>query len=116
VLVNLISNGIEAIDAADCAVRHISIRAQPLQTHRVQVSVADSGPGMGRKCAARAFEPFYTTKYNGMRMGLSISHAIIEAHGGKLWAEPGTVTGAVLHFTLPTVGNGTSCAPTPPSS
>ena len=106
VLVNLISNSIEAMCSANCAVRRIRILAQPLQARRVQVSVADSGPGMDRRCAAQAFEPFYTTKHDGMGMGLSISHAIIEAHGGKLWAEPGTDTGAVLRFTLPTLGNG----------
>ena len=106
VLVNLISNSIEAMSSANCAIRRITILAQPLQTRRVQVSVADSGPGMDRRCAMQAFEPFYTTKHDGMGMGLSISHAIIEAHGGKLWAEPGTDTGAVLRFTLPIIGNG----------
>ncbi len=105
VLVNLISNGIEAMCSANCAIRRITILAEPLQTGRVQVSVGDSGPGMDRKCAARAFEPFYTTKHDGMGLGLSISHAIIEAHGGRLWAEPGADTGALLHFTLPTLGD-----------
>jgi two-component system sensor kinase FixL len=69
----------------------------------VLVSVADSGPGMDRQCAARAVQPFYTTKHNGLGMGLSISHAIVEAHGGKLWVEPGIGAGTVLHFTLPAI-------------
>jgi signal transduction histidine kinase len=116
VLVNLISNSIDAMRSAECAVRRITIRAQPLQTRRVQVSVADSGPGMDRKCAARAFRPFYTTKHNGMGIGLSISHALVEAHGGKLWVEPGIGIGSVLHFTLPAICDEEPWSPTPPST
>jgi two-component system sensor kinase FixL len=116
VLINLIANGIEAIRGADGAVRRITIRAQPLPSRRVQISVEDTGPGMNRKCAARAFQPFYTTKRDGMGMGLSISHAIIEAHGGKLWAEPAPEIGAVLHFTLPATDDATPCPPSRPSS
>jgi PAS domain S-box-containing protein len=102
VLINLLSNSIEAMRSAECPVRRITIRAQPLP-RRVLVSVADSGPGMDRQCAARAVQPFYTTKHNGLGMGLSISHAIVEAHGGKLWVEPGIGAGTVLHFTLPAI-------------
>jgi C4-dicarboxylate-specific signal transduction histidine kinase len=116
VLVNLISNSIDAMRRVECAVRRIMIRAQPLQTRRVQVSVADSGPGMDRKCAARAFRPFYTTKHNGMGIGLSISHALVEAHGGKLWVEPGIGIGSVLHFTLPAICDEEPWSPTPPST
>ena len=116
VLINLIANGIEAMRSADCAVRRITIRAEPVRPRRVQLSVEDTGPGMDRECAARAFQPFYTTKHDGMGMGLSISHAIIEAHGGKLWAEPAPRMGAVLHFTLPAAGEETPCPSIRPSS
>ena len=115
VLINLIANGIEAMRSADCAVRRITIRAQPLP-RRVLVSVANSGPGMDRECAVRAFQPFYTTKHNGMGMGLSISNAIVAAHGGKLWVEPGIGAGSVLHFTLPATCSKTPCEPSPRSS
>lgn len=115
VLINLVSNAIEALQRADCAARRITIRAQPLP-RRVLVSVADSGPGMDRRSAARALQPFYTTKHNGMGMGLSISHAIVEAHGGKLWVEPGIGAGSVLHFTLPAVRGEAPCQAMPPSS
>ena len=67
----------------------------------MRVVVRDSGPGLRADDMERLFEPFYTTKSDGMGMGLSISRAIIEAHGGRLWAMPNEPHGAVFQFTLP---------------
>jgi signal transduction histidine kinase len=67
----------------------------------VVVSVQDSGPGLKTESLDRLFDAFYTTKPNGMGMGLSICRSIIEAHGGRVWATPSLPQGAVFHFTLP---------------
>ena len=67
----------------------------------VEVVVQDSGPGLPREVAKRLFEPFVTDKRDGMGVGLSISHRIIEAHGGRLWAEPNPAGGTCFRFTLP---------------
>jgi signal transduction histidine kinase len=65
------------------------------------VAVRDSGPGIDLEHLERVFEAFYTTKSGGMGMGLSICRSIIEAHGGRLWAEANEPRGAVFQFTLP---------------
>ena len=67
----------------------------------VRVDVADSGPGIDPLKLERIFDPFYTTKPDGMGMGLSISRSIIGAHGGRLWATPNPDHGATFHFALP---------------
>ena len=66
-----------------------------------QVSVRDNGPGIAPPILNHLFDPFFTTKVKGLGMGLSISRAIIEAHGGQIWAESEPGSGAVFHFTLP---------------
>ena len=63
----------------------------------------DSGPGLDPHSVDRLFEAFYTTKPDGMGMGLSISRSIIEGHGGRLWATPNATHGAIFHFALPTL-------------
>jgi signal transduction histidine kinase len=68
---------------------------------QVLVAVQDSGPGIDGKNDRRMFDAFYTTKARGMGMGLSISHSIIEAHGGRLWAGNNSDHGATVQFTLP---------------
>ena len=68
---------------------------------RVLVAVRDSGPGLDPKSVDRLFEAFYTTKPDGMGMGLAICRSIIEAHGGRLWASANEPRGAVFQFTLP---------------
>jgi len=68
----------------------------------VLVSVRDSGPGFDERALDRLFEAFYTTKANGMGIGLTVSRTIIQAHGGRLWAMPNAPRGAIFQFTLPT--------------
>jgi signal transduction histidine kinase len=72
----------------------------------VYVEVRDSGPGLDPSTLDRVFASFYTTKADGMGMGLSISRSIVEAHGGRLWATPNEPRGAAFRFTLPAYSNG----------
>jgi two-component system sensor kinase FixL len=69
----------------------------------VVLSVADTGPGVDSSAAARLFQPFVTTKAEGMGVGLSISRTIVEAHGGRIWTEPNPGGGAIFKFTLRSV-------------
>jgi signal transduction histidine kinase len=71
------------------------------QAGGVLVAVRDSGPGIGPDDLGRVFEPFYTTKSSGVGMGLSICRSIIDAHGGRLWADVNAPLGALFQFTLP---------------
>jgi signal transduction histidine kinase len=68
----------------------------------VLVAVKDSGPGLAPASLERLFDPFYTTKPEGLGMGLSICRSIIEAHGGRLWVTANLPQGAIFHFTMPT--------------
>jgi two-component system sensor kinase FixL len=67
----------------------------------VQISVADTGPGVPPGVAARLFQPFVTTKADGMGIGLSVCRTIVESHGGRLWMEPNPDGGSLFHFTVP---------------
>lgn len=104
VLVNLARNSIEAVSERNGgSPNRVMIKARQASPNQILVSVADTGPGLLAKQIDRVFTPFYTTKSNGMGMGLSISRTIIEAHGGRLWAATGSGSGATMHFTLPTI-------------
>ena len=104
VLLNLVVNSIEAMNKVPEDGRQLFIEAQ---AHRsgdksfVLITVTDSGIGLKAEDLARLFEAFYTTKAEGMGMGLAISRSIVEAHGGRLWATPNTGIGATFQFTLP---------------
>ena len=100
VLLNLIMNGIEAMNAITTRPRLLLVQSRVDESGDVLVAVADSGTGLSQE-ADRVFTPFFTTKANGMGMGLSISRSLIEGHGGRLWAEPNVPHGAVFSFTLP---------------
>jgi len=99
VLINLIMNAIEATRTSTTGRREILIRSAK-NLDDVLVQVQDSGPGIKPELAHRVFEPFFTTKEKGIGMGLSISHSIIESHGGRLGIAPSS-TGALFEFTLP---------------
>jgi signal transduction histidine kinase len=81
--------------------RELVISTEQNQTNDVHVAVRDTGPGIDLEHIGRAFEAFYTTKQSGMGMGLSICRSIIDAHGGRLWAEANEPRGAVFQFTFP---------------
>jgi C4-dicarboxylate-specific signal transduction histidine kinase len=101
VLLNLVMNSIEAMQAVTDRPRELRIRTQPHESDTVLVTVQDTGIGLDPQGMARLFESFYTTKPEGMGLGLSISRTIIEAHGGRLWATPHDGPGATFQFTLP---------------
>jgi C4-dicarboxylate-specific signal transduction histidine kinase len=102
VVLNLIMNGIEAMSTVTQVPRILGVRSQLDGLDHVLVAVEDSGPGFAPEAADRLFEAFFTTKPSGMGMGLSVCHSIINAHGGRLWASPGSPRGAVFKFTVPT--------------
>jgi PAS domain S-box-containing protein len=100
VVLNLFLNAVEAMGSVEAKPRDLLIGTA--QGHGgVHVAVCDSGPGIDPSHLERVFDPFYTTKSSGMGMGLSICRSIIEAHGGRLWAEANEPRGAVFQFTLP---------------
>lgn len=102
VLVNLVRNGIEAMRDAGLASGSIVVTVRTSSSgDSAQLSVRDSGPGLEPETARRIFKPFFTTKAEGLGMGLAISRALVEAHGGELWAELDTEPGATFHLTLP---------------
>jgi len=105
VLLNLIVNGMDALDEAKSADRRVSVTAALDGPGKVEIAVSDSGRGIPADNLANIFDPFFTTKSNGMGMGLPISRTIIEAHGGRLWAENGNKGGASFRFTLPIAQN-----------
>jgi PAS domain S-box-containing protein len=101
VVLNLVMNGIDAMRAVTDRPRILTVRSQLNDQGNVVVNVADSGVGLDPANRDRIFESFFTTKPEGMGMGLAISNTIIEAHHGRLWAESGSPFGAVFGFTLP---------------
>ncbi len=99
VLFNLMRNAIEAM--ADSTRREVEIFAARSDGDMVEVRVADTGPGLSAQVRARLFQPFVTTKPDGLGVGLSICRSIIESHGGQLSAEDNREGGTVFRFTLP---------------
>ena len=100
VVLNLVLNAVEAMGSVDVGPRVLSISTEQDRTGTL-VAVRDSGPGIDSTQLERVFQAFYTTKSSGVGMGLSICRSIIEAHGGRLWAEANEPRGAVFQFTLP---------------
>ena len=100
VLVNLLRNAMQVLDGDHRADRTVSIDVRATDAHTVQVSVTDRGPGVPPERAADIFEPLSSSTSHGMGMGLAISRAIIDAHGGRIWVEPNPAGGAIFRFTL----------------
>ena len=100
VFVNLLKNAFEAMKESDEANRRVTVRTSA-SDGSAEVIVEDTGPGISVESAGKVFDAFYTTKSNGMGMGLAVSRRIIEDHGGNIWMVHGHERGAVFHFTLP---------------
>jgi signal transduction histidine kinase len=101
VLLNLVQNGFEVMTANNGTERVLAIETRRLAADTVEVIVRDSGAGLAPDVAERLFEPFFSTKPDGLGLGLSISRTIVEAHGGRLWASPnGGARGTAFRFTL----------------
>jgi two-component system, LuxR family, sensor kinase FixL len=99
VMINLVRNAVEAMQ--EMPKRILTIITGRVDNDYVQVSVADTGPGLAKEIADALFQPFMTTKASGLGIGLSICRTIIESHGGRLWMEPNADGGATFHFRLP---------------
>jgi PAS domain S-box-containing protein len=101
VILNLVINAIDAMSSASEEARELLICTGKAEADGVLITVRDSGSGLDPQSVDRLFEPFYTTKPNGIGMGLAICRSIVEAHGGQLWAAANEPRGAVFQFTLP---------------
>jgi signal transduction histidine kinase/CheY-like chemotaxis protein len=101
VLVNLIRNAIDAMHETPKGQRKVTVSTRVLHDGRVQVAVRDAGKGLPDDDLQKVFNAFFTTKQEGMGMGLAISRSIVEAHSGKLWAKPNTGPGLTFEFTIP---------------
>ena len=104
VILNLILNGMEAMSESSESNRRLTIRTAYDGQGNVEVAVEDSGPGIPSERLPRLFDSFFTTKTHGMGLGLSIVRSIVEAHGGRIWAENNSSGGACFRFTLPVNG------------
>jgi two-component system sensor kinase FixL len=108
VLLNLLLNAFDAMKDAPRCKREVVVWAEAVRSDTVRVGVRDGGPGVSGDMRDKIFEPFVTTKREGMGMGLSISRSIVEAHGGRLWAENNSDHGATFYFILPVEGDRSS--------
>jgi len=103
VLINLIRNGVDALEGESEPSPEVVVRTRRAGRREVRISVSDCGCGMPDAAEDELFQPFFTTKREGMGMGLSISRSIILMHGGRLWFEKNVPKGTTFHFTLPAV-------------
>jgi len=100
-LLNLLMNAFDAIAEAKSDQRGVTIKVAPEKTGWVALSISDSGAGINPAVAKRLFEPFVTTKIDGMGLGLLVTRSIVESHGGRIWVVPNSNRGATFIFTLP---------------
>jgi PAS domain S-box-containing protein len=101
VVLNLLLNAFDAMKECPVSEREVKLEMELYGANLIRVAVSDSGTGLSGDKLDKIFEPFYTTKREGLGMGLSISRSIIEAHGGRLWAENNPNRGATFYFTVP---------------
>jgi signal transduction histidine kinase len=119
VILNLLRNASDAMSGVEDHPRQLMIRTELDEGERVRLSVRDAGVGLDPQNADRLFQAFYTTKDDGMGVGLSVSRSIIESHHGRLWAEPNDGPGVTFSFSIPhasetgTVASGVGAIPTP---
>ena len=100
VILNLVRNAVEAMREAGVAAPRVDVSTAVAEDGQIRVTIADRGPGLGVETEARLFEPFYTSKADGMGLGLNICRSIVEFHGGRLWTTPRPGGGAEFHFTV----------------
>jgi signal transduction histidine kinase len=101
VILNLILNAIEAMISGDDEERVLVISTESRAGEGVMIAIGDSGPGVAAEDRERIFESFFTTKADGVGIGLSICRSIIDAHSGRLWVDAHDPRGAIFRFTLP---------------
>lgn len=101
VILNLVANAVEAMTNVTGRVRTLEIRSHREQDHGIRICVQDSGVGISEELIPRLFEPFFTTRAQGIGMGLAISRSIVEAHGGRLWVDSKVNQGTLFQLTLP---------------
>ena len=102
IILNLTRNSMEAMNANGSRSGDMTISTSKAENGAIEVAIHDAGPGMPPEVLARAFDSFFTTKPNGMGLGLSICRSMVEAHGGRLWANSIVGEGTTFHFALPT--------------
>jgi signal transduction histidine kinase len=110
VILNLLKNASDAMSAVNDRPRQLQIRTERCTGDQVRLTVQDAGIGLDPQAMDRLFQAFYTTKNDGMGIGLSISRSIIERHHGRLWAEPNDGPGATFSFSIPSRNGGASDA------
>jgi C4-dicarboxylate-specific signal transduction histidine kinase len=101
VVLNLLSNAVEAVGATDSSSRDVHLMSSYLPPSVAKIAVSDTGPGIPHENLTRLFDAFFTTKADGLGLGLAICRSIVESHGGHLWAEAGLSGGATFHVSLP---------------
>jgi C4-dicarboxylate-specific signal transduction histidine kinase len=101
VILNLLRNALDAMADVNDRPRHLLVKTDGREDDHARLIVTDSGRGFEPRDAERLFDPFHTTKDDGMGIGLSVSRSIIESHGGRLWAEPNEGPGATFSFSIP---------------
>jgi signal transduction histidine kinase len=103
VLLNLIMNGADAMSLLASGPRILRLSTRVESSDMILVSIEDSGTGFEAGLSDRIFDPLFTTKPNGMGMGLAICKSIVEGHGGRIWALPRSPNGTIFQFTVPTL-------------
>jgi signal transduction histidine kinase len=101
VLLHLMDNGCDAMEDVPQELRRLKVSTRRHSEFEVETAVCDQGCGLTDDTASRLFESFFSTKANGLGLGLSISRTIVEAHGGRIWITPNSLRGVTARFTLP---------------